>query len=73
MRDRPVKALIAVAAVVAAVIVVPAIVPSLNDLNPFNTETKDRSPPSLLRSLESLAEYRAATGTISSRSTSSAM
>lgn len=62
MRGRPVKALIAVVAVVAAVIVVPAIVPSLDDLNPFKTETKDRSQPSLLRSLESLSEYRAATG-----------
>ena len=62
MRGRPIKALIAVVAVVAAVVVVPAIVPSLNDLNPFKTETKDRSQPSLLRSLESLSEYRAATG-----------
>jgi hypothetical protein len=54
--------LIAVVAVLAAVVVVPAIVPSLNDLNPFKTETKDRRQPSLLRSLESLSEYRAATG-----------
>ena len=30
-------------------------------LNPFGTETKDRSQPVLLRSLESLSEYRAAT------------
>ena len=62
MRGRPIKALIAVAAVLAAIVVVPAIVPSLSDLNPFGTETKDRSQPSLLRSLESLSEYRAATG-----------
>lgn len=62
MRGRPVKALIAVVALLAAVVVVPAIVPSLNDLNPFKTDTKDRSQPSLLRSLESLSEYRAATG-----------
>lgn len=62
MRGRPLKALIAAIAVIAAVVVVPTIVPSLSDLNPFETETKDRSQPSLLRSLESLAEYRAATG-----------
>ncbi|HEV2058780.1 MAG TPA: DUF4230 domain-containing protein [Solirubrobacteraceae bacterium] len=62
MRGRPIKALIAAIAVIAAVVVVPTIVPSLSDLNPFTTETKDRSQPSLLRSLESLAEYRAATG-----------
>ncbi|MBW3607046.1 MAG: DUF4230 domain-containing protein [Actinobacteria bacterium] len=62
MRGRPLKALIAAVAVIAAVVVVPTIVPSLSDLNPFETETKDRSQPSLLRSLESLAEYRAATG-----------
>lgn len=62
MRGRPLKALIAAIAVVAAVVVVPTIVPSLSDLNPFETETKDRSQPSLLRSLESLSEYRAATG-----------
>src|SRR3712207_1678007 len=30
-------------------------------LNPFSTETKDRSQPVLLKSLESLSEYRAAT------------
>ena len=30
-------------------------------LNPFDTETKDRSQPVLLKSLESLSEYRAAT------------
>ena len=61
MRGRPLKALIAAVAVIAAVVVVPTIVPGLGDLNPFKTETKDRSQPSLLRSLESLSEYRAAT------------
>lgn len=61
MRGGPLKALIAAVAVIAAVIIVPTIVPGLGDLNPFKTETEDRSPPSLLRSLESLSEYRAAT------------
>lgn len=60
-RRRPLKAVFALVAVVAAVVVVLTIMPSWNDLNPFGTETKDRSQPSLLRSLESLSEYRAAT------------
>ena len=33
-------------------------------LNPFATETKDRSQPVLLKSLESLSEYRAATANV---------
>ena len=61
MDRRALKALIAVAVVIAAVVVLPALVPDLGDLNPFGTETKDRSQPTLLRSLESLSEYRAAT------------
>lgn len=61
MRRRPLKALIAVAAGVAAVVVVLTLIPGWDDLNPFKTETEDRSQPSLLRSLESLSEYRAAT------------
>ncbi len=62
MRRPALKALIALAAVIAAVVVVPSIMPGLGDLNPFSTETRDRSQPALLRSLESLSEYRAATG-----------
>lgn len=62
MHRRAPKALIAaIAAVIAVIVVVPALVPDLGDLNPFGTETKDRSQPTLLRSLESLSEYRAAT------------
>ena len=55
------RVLIAVAAVIAAIVVLPSIVPGLGDLNPFGSETKDRSRPSVLRSLASLSEYRAAT------------
>ena len=33
-------------------------------LNPFSTETKDRSQPVLVKSLESLSEYRAATANV---------
>lgn len=61
MRGWPVKALIAAGAVLAVVLVAAAIMPSLGDLNPFGSETEDRSPPAVLRSLESLSEYRAAT------------
>jgi hypothetical protein len=36
----------------------------LPDLNPFASETKDRSQPAVLRSLERLSEYRAATANL---------
>ena len=60
-RRNAIKALIALAAVIATIVVVPGIVSGLRDLNPFGTKTEDRSQPTLLSSLESLAEYRAAT------------
>jgi hypothetical protein len=34
------------------------------DLNPFGSETKDRSQPAVLKSLERLSEYRAATANL---------
>ena len=52
-------AIIAVAAVVALWLLVSAIAGW--SLNPFATETRDRSQPVLVKSLESLSEYRAAT------------
>jgi hypothetical protein len=48
-------------AVVAVLLLVPALVPSLN---PFDEETVDRSQPVLLKSLENLSEYRAATANL---------
>jgi uncharacterized protein DUF4230 len=48
-------------AVVALVVAVPLLIPSLN---PFDEETVDRSQPVLLRSLERLSEYRAATANL---------
>jgi hypothetical protein len=47
---------------VAAMVVVAALAgPALlRDLNPFATDTKDRSQPALLKSLQRLSEYRAA-------------
>ena len=51
--------LLAFAAVaVALVIGVPRLLP---DLNPFGEETKDRSQPVLIKSLENLSDYHAAT------------
>src|SRR5215213_9072240 len=50
--------LLAAAAVAGLLLVVPALLPSLN---PFREETKDRSQPVLIKSLEDLSEYRAAT------------
>ena len=51
-------------AAVAVLVLVPAIIPGLDSLNPFKTETEDRSQPVLLRSLEPLSEYRAASANL---------
>ena len=61
VRRRASRALALVAAVVGALILVPALIPGLGSLNPFKTETEDRSGPVLLKSLEKLSEYRAST------------
>jgi hypothetical protein len=53
-------ALLAVVVVVAAV-ALPSLIPSLN---PFGSESVDRSPPTVLRSLAKLNEYRAATANL---------
>ena len=50
--------LVAVIVVLAAVIALPALLPSLN---PFGEETRDRSQPVLIKSLENLSDYHAAT------------
>ena len=50
--------LFAALVVLAVVIALPAVLPSLN---PFREETRDRSQPVLIKSLEDLSEYRAAT------------
>ena len=44
-----------------AAVAVLALVSAIPDLNPFGTETRDRSQPPLLKSLQRLSEYRAAT------------
>jgi hypothetical protein len=52
--------LVAVVALVTAVAKLDDLMPSLP--NPFAEKTVDRSPPAVLRALEDLSEYRAATG-----------
>ena len=49
--------LLLVAVVVALLLALPLLIPSLN---PFDEETVDRSQPVLMKSLENLSEYRAA-------------
>jgi hypothetical protein len=57
--------LVAFAAVaVVAVVLLIGLIPGLGDLNPFKTETKDRSQPVVLKSLERLSEYRAASANL---------
>ena len=55
------RLIVVAAAVVAVIVLVPALIP---DLNPFKTEKVDRSPPVVLKSLERLDEYRAATANL---------
>ena len=55
------RLLVAVAVIVVALVALAALIP---DLNPFGTETKDRSQPVLLKSLERLSEYRAASANL---------
>lgn len=55
------RLVVAAAVVVVALVALAALIP---DLNPFGTETKDRSQPVLLKSLERLSEYRAASANL---------
>jgi len=64
-RSRGVRGLATVAVVAAALIALVALLPSvLPSLNPFGSETKDRSGPVLLKSLENLSEFRAASANL---------
>ncbi len=60
LRRRTTRLAVAVAAAAIALWLLVSVIAGWS-LNPFATETKDRSQPVLLRSLESLSEYRAAT------------
>jgi hypothetical protein len=50
-----------IAAAVALIVLLPVLIPALN---PFKEETVDRSGPVLLKSLENLSEYRAASANL---------
>ena len=52
--------LIVVAALAAVALLIVALIAAVGSLNPFGSETKDRSGPVLLKSLEDLSQYRAA-------------
>ena len=56
-RNAAIAGVCLVAIVVTAVLAGSALIPSLN---PFGTETKDRSQPALLKSMQRLSEYHAA-------------
>src|SRR4051812_5735566 len=60
MRGLVVLGVLAVA-LVAVVVSLPSL---LDSLNPFGSDTKDRSGPVLLKSLENLSEYRAASANL---------
>jgi Protein of unknown function (DUF4230) len=56
--------LVLAAVAVAGAIAIPALLGFLPNLNPFATKTKDRSQPVVLRSLQRMSEYRAATANL---------
>ena len=58
------RAIGAVAAVLALGALAFQLIPGLGGLDPFGEETRDRSQPVLLRSLEDLSEYRAVTANL---------
>lgn len=58
------RAVALAAGILALLVVVPALIPGLDDLNPFGTETEDRSQPVLRKSLVRLSEYRAASANL---------
>ena len=58
------RLLVAAVAGLAAVLLLIAAIPGLDLPNPFKTETKDRTQPVVLKSLERLDEYRAASANL---------
>ena len=58
------RAFFAVLGAVGAVLVVLAVLRAVPDLNPFDKETIDRSQPAVLKSIEDLNQYRAATANL---------
>jgi hypothetical protein len=55
---------VAALAVIAVVLAVGVLLRALPDLNPFGSETIDRTQPAVLRSIEPLSQFRAATANL---------
>ena len=60
MASRSSRGVLVVAALAAVALLIVALIAAVGSLNPFGSETKDRSGPVLLKSLEDLSQYRAA-------------
>ena len=60
MASRSSRGVLLVAALAALALLIVALIAAVGSLNPFGSETKDRSGPVLLKSLEDLSQYRAA-------------
>jgi hypothetical protein len=58
------RGVLGLAVVAAVAVLVIALLGAVGSLNPFAEETKDRSGPALLKSLEDLSEYRAASANL---------
>ncbi len=58
------RLVVAVLALVGACLVLLAVVRAIPDLNPFGTETVDRSQPAVLKSIERIEQFRAATANL---------
>jgi hypothetical protein len=58
------RGVLLVAALAAVALLIFALIGAVGSLNPFGTETKDRSGPVLLKSLEDLSQYRAASANL---------
>jgi hypothetical protein len=62
--SRSSRGVLLVAALAAVALLIFALIGAVGSLNPFGSETKDRSGPVLLKSLEDLSQYRAASANL---------
>ena len=62
--SRSSRGVLLVAALAAVALLIVALIAAVGSLNPFGSETKDRSGPVLLKSLEDLSQYRAASANL---------
>ena len=58
------RGVLALAVLAVGALAIVALIGAVASLNPFGEETKDRSGPALLKSLEDLSEYRAASANL---------